>query len=119
MGRSSRILGDIPRYGSCHEGLCSVKSFGVIFLPASSSATRMPAAVSFLAAQPPVAPEPTTMASKGSLGETICSIKRSISRGHVGQAFVHVVRILCADREPEYQHDRRQAELQSIPGRGR
>src|SRR5260370_19169016 len=84
MGGFYWLLGDIPRYGSCHDGLCSVKSFGVIFFPASSIATRMPAAVSFLAAQPPVAPEPTTMASKGSFGETICSIKRSISRGQAG-----------------------------------
>src|SRR5713101_4356326 len=74
MGRSSRILGESPRYCSCHDGLCSVKSLGVIFLPASSNATRMPAAVSFLAAHPPVAPEPTTIASNGSLGETICSM---------------------------------------------
>ena len=43
------------RKGTAHGGLCSVKSSGVLFLLAS---------VSFLAAQPPVAPEPTTTASK-------------------------------------------------------
>src|SRR6266849_10199465 len=34
-----------------------------------------PASVSSLAAHPPVAPEPTTIASKGSLGAMICSIQ--------------------------------------------
>src|SRR2546422_7287291 len=47
---------------------CWVKSFrGSRFLPASTRATRSPPAASSFAAQPPVAPEPTTMTSKTSL----------------------------------------------------
>src|ERR1700691_2490503 len=43
--------------------MCSVNSLGEMLRPASSSATFRPASASRLAAQPPVAPEPTTMAS--------------------------------------------------------
>src|SRR5579862_7855821 len=44
--------------------MCSVNSLGETLRPASSSATFKPASARRLAAHPPVAPEPTTTASK-------------------------------------------------------
>src|SRR5580700_2155851 len=69
------MTGDWPRYGNCQDCVCSEKSLGVIFGPASSIATFQPASVSRLAAQPPVAPEPTTTASKGSFGTETWNIR--------------------------------------------
>src|ERR1700683_4990335 len=74
------MVGDWPRYGICHGCMCSVKSLGVILGPASSRATRQPASVSRFAAQPPVAPEPTTTASNGSFGTDTCGIEVSVHR---------------------------------------
>src|ERR1700704_5856803 len=63
MGRVRIASGEWLRYFSWYDGMCSVNSLGVTALPASSNATFIPASESRFAAQPPVAPEPTTIAS--------------------------------------------------------
>src|SRR5258707_13881570 len=63
MGRVRIISGVCPRYFRLNGGMCSVTSFGVTARPASTNATFSPASERRLAAQPPVAPEPTTIAS--------------------------------------------------------
>src|SRR6476646_3659459 len=53
----------LSRYFSCQAGLCSVKSSSPCGLPQSTSATFTPASDNRLAAQPPEAPDPTTITS--------------------------------------------------------
>ena len=65
MGRVLRtISGARLRYLSSNAGLCSVKFLSDCGRPASRSATFRPASARRLQAQPPEAPEPTTMTSK-------------------------------------------------------
>src|SRR5258708_22892348 len=59
--------------------MCWVNSLGEILRPASTSATCKPASARRLAAHPPVAPEPTTTASK--------VLERSISATFLGLRF--------------------------------
>src|SRR5882757_10804875 len=54
--------------------MCSVNSFGAPARPASTKATFSPASERRLAAQPPVAPEPTTIASNVS-SRTSCAME--------------------------------------------
>src|SRR5881396_3161033 len=68
MGRVLRISASAwSRYFSSNTGLCSVKFWSDCGRPASTSATFRPASESLFAAQPPEAPEPTTITSKLSL----------------------------------------------------
>src|SRR6516225_1855476 len=79
MGRVlRRISGDILRYFNSNGGLCSVKFWSDCGLPASSSATFNPASARRLHAQPPEAPEPTTITSKGCF--VFCAMKIASQR---------------------------------------
>src|SRR5215472_10444668 len=70
------------RYFSSKEGLCSEKFLSDCGRPASRSATFSPASARRLHAQPPEAPEPTTITSKArwGLSDIRCQRKRDASK---------------------------------------
>src|SRR6267143_3589557 len=91
MGRVRITSGEWFRYFNWKEGMCSVNSLAVTARPASSKATFNPASESLLAAQPPVAPEPTTIASYVCC-RTSCAMEcLGVGRARVHAAFIGAV----------------------------
>src|SRR5438270_6309132 len=80
--------------------MCSVNSLGDTFRPASRSATFIPASDSRFAAHPPVAPDPTTMASYVWLSGSLCIVRAPFELP-VREAAVGSQSALARFRRPE------------------